>query len=243
MAEAARLAWDGLLDFLYPPRCLVCEEHARPALCNSCTACFTPVPTPACPVCGRPVEGSSPCRLCAGMPTGGGGDWAFASARAAAIYEGPLRHAIHRFKYGRMILLGEPLGAFLANRLVVDGLLGEAVDAVVPVPIHPVRQRERGFNQTELLAAPVAAMLSVPLLPRALRRVRRTPPQVGLPPEARRANLQDAIAAPEPKLLAGCRVLLVDDVFTTGTTTDTCARSLKEAGAACVYVATLAAGG
>ena len=240
VAEAARLAWEGLLDLLYPPHCLVCEEHGRPALCESCAARFTPVPEPVCAVCGRPAEGHRPCRLCAGMSPGG---WSFQTARAAAIYEGPLRHAIHRFKYGRMEVLGEPLGAYLANRLVVDGLLSEPVDGVVPVPIHPARERERGFNQAALLGEPVARMLGVPLLPQALRRVRRTPPQVGLPPEARRANLRDALAVPEPANVAGRHVLLIDDVFTTGATSDMCARVLTQAGAASVRVATLAAGG
>jgi ComF family protein len=211
LAASLRLAWDGLLDLIYPPRCLVCERHGRPALCDECAAHFVPVPEPVCRVCGRPVEGQARCRHCAESPEGG---WGFDSARAAAVYQGPLRHAIHRFKYGRAETLGEPLGAFLANRCVVDRLLAHPVDLVLPVPIHPARERGRGFNQALLLAGPVAAMLGVPLEAGALVRVRKTPPQVGLSMEARRRNLNEAFAVPDKGRIAGRQVLLVDDVFT-----------------------------
>nr|CAA9253159.1 Competence protein F homolog, phosphoribosyltransferase domain; protein YhgH required for utilization of DNA as sole source of carbon and energy [uncultured Armatimonadetes bacterium] len=242
LRKQAKLAWDGVLDLVYPPHCLVCERHARPPLCEDCTAHFAPIPEPVCAVCGRPVEGDAPCRHCAGAPEAGG--WGFDTARGAAIYEGALRHAIHRFKYGRMESLGEPLGAYLANRLVADALLSPPPpDLVIPVPIHASRERRRGFNQANVLAAPVAEMLGVPLRPGLLVRTRKTPPQVGLAPEARRSNLADAFTVPGASELAGRRVLLIDDVFTTGSTVSACARALKEAGAASVRVATLAAGG
>jgi ComF family protein len=191
------------------------------------------------------VEPTAPaCRACADQANG----WGFDRARAAAVYEGPLRLAIQRFKYNRAEALGEPLGAFLANRCVVDGLLGDTsgiagYDAVVPVPIHPVRARSRGFNQALLLAAPVAGLLGAPLAPELVRRVRKTPPQVGLTGDARRANPLNAFAVPAPDAVAGRRVLLIDDVFTTGATVSACAAALKAAGARRVDVATLAAGG
>jgi ComF family protein len=233
------LVWSGLLDLLYPPRCLVCERHGRPALCEECTAHFLPIPEPVCPRCGRPREGQEPCRTCAAAGPEG---WGFDAACAAAVYVGHLREAIHRFKYGYAEALAEPLGAFLANRLVTDDLLTETADAVVPVPIHPARERERGFNQSALLAWPVAQMLGVPLLTRAVRRVRRTPPQVGLAADARRRNMAGAFAVPDATPVAGRRILLIDDVFTTGTTVHVCAQALRAAGAKSVTVATLAAG-
>ena len=160
------------------------------------------------------------------------------------IYEGPLRHAIHRLKYGRSEPLGDALGAFLANRLVADELLvGPRPDAVVPVPIHARRLAKRGFNQAAVLAAPVAELLGVPFLPRAVVRSRKTPPQVGLSPQARRANLAGAFAVPDAAAVAGKTLLLIDDVYTTGTTASACARALKNAGALRVDVATLAGGG
>ena len=240
LREAAHLMGHGVLDLIYPPHCLICERQRRPYLCEECAGRFLPVPEPVCRVCGRPVDGGA-CRSCAVQGPGG---WAFASARAAAVYEGPLRHAIHRLKYAHQEVLGEPLGIYLANRLIVDALLPPAagIDLVVPVPIHSRRARERGFNQSALLAAPVAAMLGVSFLLDGARRVRSTPPQVGLSPEARRRNLDGAFAAADAERIAGRRVLLIDDVFTTGATTHACARALMEVGATTVYVAVLAAG-
>lgn len=240
LGATARLAWQGFLDLIYPPRCLVCERPARPDLCETCAAQFLPIPEPICGMCGRPCEGDGPCRFCAASP---GGGWHFETARAAAVYQGPLREAIHRFKYGPAESLGEPLGAFLANRCVVDGLLTAAVDLAVPVPAQAAHLRERGFNQAALLAAPVAEMLGAPLRADALRRIRRTPPQVGLSAAARRGNLDNVFAAGDADAIAGRSVLLVDDVLTTGTTVNQCAAALKAAGARAVHVVTLAAGG
>lgn len=240
----AELAWDGLLDLVYPPHCLVCEEHARPILCEECAARFVvPIPEPICAVCGRPNEpDDSDCRHCReNRPENG---WGFDTARATAIYEGPLRHAIHRLKYGRSEPLGDALGAFLANRLVADELLvWPRPNLVVPVPIHAARLAKRGFNQAASLASPVADLLGVPFLPRAVVRSRRTPPQVGLSRGARLANLAAAFVVPEADRVRGKVVLLIDDVFTTGTTASACARALRDAGAVRVDVATLAGGG
>jgi ComF family protein len=257
-----RLVWEGLLDLIYPPHCLVCGQHGQPALCANCAAQFAPIPTPTCAVCGRPQDrghdgagaASAECRTCAAAAAAAAaavmaesmGGWGFETARAAAIYEGALRQAIHRLKYNHAWALGEPLGAFLANRCVVDGLLGRGMsfDCVAPVPIHAARFRTRGFNQAALLAEPLAAMLGVPLVPHLLRRTRRTAPQVGLDVGARRQNLSGAfVVAGEPAQVDGRNVLLVDDVFTTGATVSACSHALRAAGARRVDVATLAAGG
>lgn len=243
MQQHLQLIWDGLLDLVYPPRCLVCERPYRPPLCEACHAHFVPLGEPVCAVCGRPMESeASGCRPCEAAEKGGG--WGFDTARAAAVYQGPLRHAIHRFKYGRAASLGLPLGAYLANRAVADGLVFFPIDLVVPVPMHAQRERRRGFNQAVLLAREVAALSGVPLAPTALRRVRKTAAQVGLSTDRRRANLSAGVfSVPDPAVVAGKRVLLIDDVFTTGATVSACARALKAAGAGEVHVLTLAAGG
>lgn len=230
----------GLLDLVYPPRCLVCERAGAPVVCEECAAAFVFIPEPVCAVCGRPQEGAS-CGLCALSAP-----WGFDRARAAAVYAGPMRHAIHLLKYRGGENLGAPLGAHLANRCVADGLLPEPhrIDAVAAVPMHPARERRRGYNQAQLLAAPVAELLGKPLLPPgALRRTRRTAAQVGLLPDARRRNLDAcSFAVGDTSLVAGRHLLLIDDVFTTGATVSACAGALKAAGAATVTVATLAAG-
>jgi ComF family protein len=242
--SALRLAGVGLLDLVYPPHCLVCERRGVPSLCADCAAHFRPVPGPVCPDCGRPAEPDvgANCRHCERFAPEDG--WAFTRARAAAVYQGPVRYAIHLLKYRRAEVLGEPLGAFLANRCFADGLLARdvPVEAVVPVPLHPARLRRRGYNQCTLLAAPVAEMAGAAFLPDALRRSRRTPPQVGLSPGERRRNLASAFGVGDSEGLRGRSVLLVDDVFTTGATVGACAHTLLAAGASRVQVVTLAAG-
>ncbi len=242
----ARLA-NGLLDLIYPVMCLVCGGHAESgALCERCVTSFLPIPEPTCAVCGRPNE-SAACRNCERFAAETGAGFGFDGACAGAVFGGALRHAIHLLKYRSRERLGLPLGAFLANRLVADGLLTDpdSVDLVAPVPVHPLRERERGYNQARLLAEPVAEMLGVPLLAGAIFvRVRRTERQVGLADKARRGNVTpDVFAVPDVSTVAGKCVLLVDDVFTTGATVSACATVLKRAGAARVLVASLAAGG
>jgi Predicted amidophosphoribosyltransferases len=238
----------GLLDLVYPPQCLICGAGGEPVVCDVCSDSFAPIPEPVCARCGRPVGGGSvPCLLCAAVAEAGR-EWGFDTARAAAIYAGPLRHGIHRLKFHGAEPLGEPLGAFLANRLVADGLIaaeiGDGIDAVAFVPMDPWRERRRGYNQARLLAEPVAALLGVPLLPGALRRARRAPAQVGLTRNERLRNLtSEAFSVRDAAVVAGHHLLLIDDVFTTGTTASACAAALKAAGARRVTVATLAAGG
>jgi ComF family protein len=162
---------------------------------------------------------------------------AFDVAWAAYRFEGPLRTAIHRFKYGGERALGEPLGALLAD--AAAGLRIEA-DLIVPAPLHATRRRERGYNQSELLARVVARRLGLPL-GLALARQRPTPPQVGLSAAERRANVAGAFAW-RGESLADRRVLLIDDVCTTGATLDACARALRPHGPASIAAVTLARG-
>jgi ComF family protein len=172
--------------------------------------------------------------------------WGFDAARAAGIYQGELRAAIHLLKFGKQELLGEPLGAFLAERCLVDGLLTpemrDEIQMVAPVPLHWTRQWKRGFNQAKLLAQPLAEQMGLPLT-NAVRRVQRTPKQSMATVEARQKNITPEKFAADGKAVKGCGILLVDDVFTTGTTVSACAAALKAAGAKKVIVVTLAAGG
>jgi ComF family protein len=246
--QTLRLIGHGLLDLVYPPRCLICGSDGEWSVCEDCYQSFTPIPEPVCERCGRPRD-TAACRFCATHARATGGlDWAFAGARAASIYDGPLRHAIHALKYRGVEALGEPLGAHLANRCVADELIPTnwwpEIDAVLPMPIHPTHRRRRGYNQAELIARPLAAMAGRPLLPKAIQRVgRRTAAQVGLTLNARRGNVAAAaFAVPDPVAIDGKHLLLVDDVFTTGTSVNACATALCAAGAASVRVVTLAAG-
>jgi ComF family protein len=201
-------------------------------------------PDPGCRVCGRAWPGlpaGLACAACRHDPP------PFDHARAVAEYRDGMRAAIVALKYGRRAAIARPLGRLLAEtggRLTAAaggaGEPGDVLDAIVPVPLHPGRAAERGFNQAELLAQPCAARWGIPLLTRALGRLRPTPPQTELDAAARRANVAGAFGVSRPEEVAGRRLLLVDDVLTTGATAGAAARALRAAGAASVAVLVLA---
>jgi ComF family protein len=151
-------------------------------------------------------------------------------------YRNGIAGALRRFKYqGETNLIG--VFTALWQRLESDRIPGELI---VPIPLHPRRLRQRGFNQAVLLARPLGRMLGIATYPRVLKRVRNTPPQVNLKPEERRKNVRGAFAVSERQRVYGREVIVVDDVYTTGATVQECAKVLKKAGAEAVHVLTLA---
>ena len=225
--------WTGLLDLAYPPKCLVCGEMQPKFLCDACLAEVVLIEPPVCSQCGAPLqEGRCPeCRHEV--------EFAFNSARAVGQYDGVLKEAIHQLKYSGHRVLGPVLGALIVEHLRRSALVPR-VACIVPMPIHPSRVRQRGFNQSELLAAEVSRAFGLPLLPRALVRTRPTRPQVDLPIEKRRENVEGAFKVVREDAVAGRSILLVDDVLTTGSTADSAARALRDAGAREIHVLTLA---
>ena len=176
-----------------------------------------------------PLDEEGRCALCRLGLNG------FDAAYSFGSFEAELRELIHLFKYGRVETLAGPLGRFLALALP----RAEQFDAVVPMPLHWVRRWRRGFNQSELLAREIARRLSLPV--RSLvRRTKATSSQAGLTNAKRRANVSGAFRVPRPPNVHGLRILLVDDVMTTGATASACARALKQAGAARVALLTVA---
>ena len=162
----------------------------------------------------------------------------FEQARSFGSYEGTLRALVQRFKYDGFRPLAKPLGRFLLH--AAERLSEQSFDLAVPVPLHRKRQRQRGFNQAELLAAEVARLRKIPLSVKDCVRVRDTPPQTGLRAAERRRNVAGAFDVPQPERVRGRRVLLIDDVLTTGATASACAEAIRKAGAKGVWVATLA---
>lgn len=163
----------------------------------------------------------------------------FRQARALALYEGPIMEAIHRMKYQGRAGLVDLLSALLIEHLPDMGFSGDW-DLLAPVPLHPVKLRERGFNQSALLAIGLGKALGIPVDPFSLRKIRPTPPQVGLTMKERMKNVMGAFQVKDKNSFNKKIVLLIDDVLTTGATVSECSRVLKRAGAKCVDVLTLA---
>jgi ComF family protein len=203
-------------------------------VCAICWQSIRPLTPPLCDACGDPLPAwraiSTSCRRCARCRRA---HHFVDRARAIGAYDGALRAIVHALKYDGRRSLARPLAALMCGRGA--DLLDGAV-AVVPVPLHRSRRRQRGFNQ----AADLARHLGLPVV-HALVRVRATPPQTGLPAAQRHRNLRDAFAVTRAaRSLAGATVVVVDDVSTTGATLDACARTLKEAGVAEVRALTAA---
>lgn len=166
----------------------------------------------------------------------------FRRARAGALYraaapDDPLRRALHRYKYARDITMARPLGTLFAT---AGNTVGSDLELIVPVPLHLTRLRWRGFNQAQLLARPLSRSTGVPIDTHALDRIRPTRAQVGLHEHERRANVRGAFRVYDRARVANRRILLVDDVYTTGATVNECARVLRNAGANSVDVLVLA---
>ena len=231
------------LGFFYPEICRLCE--AEPATAKDgfvgarCWSQVRFIKPPFCERCGLPFEGdiTTPfeCTNCREM------ELHFTSARSAVVARGVVLEAIHRFKYQRQLWFEHFLaGLFL--REAVPALRGQNWNLIVPVPLHSVRQREREFNQAERLAAHLGTATKIPLNRRLLRRVTATATQTLLTRQQRAANMRGAFAIRPGVRLNGERVILVDDVFTTGATTSACAQVLLAAGAGDVCVWTVARG-
>jgi ComF family protein len=223
---------DTVLDLLLPPRCEVCGTLQEPIICEPCWLACTPITAPICRQCGLPLDPlartTGYCVDCLDAPP------PFDAARAAGIYAGALRRAIHVYKYEMVRALARPLAEFIVEHVTLPFPL----DCLCPVPLHPARQRMRGFNQSHLLAERLGSAWRLPVETGLLQRVRDTAPQMQLPPEERRTNIRGAFTADAAARHRG--IGLVDDVFTTGSTLRECSRMLKHAGAERVLVLTLA---
>jgi len=236
-------SWRHLLgifgDICFPPRCLFCGSNLPPGerllLCTCCISKVSFLDGDCCQRCGRPYRLNSGNHLCGPCLRG---DTQFDAARSIVAYEGPIRDAVHAFKYGRQTACVTTFG-ILFRQVFADRFLFEA-DLIVPVPLHKGRLRQRGFNQATMLAQAFFQEEKGRISPSVIQRQRATAPQTSLSGRQRRVNLRGAFEVKRPSLVRGKTLVLVDDIFTTGSTLNECARVLKKAGAGRVVALTLA---
>jgi ComF family protein len=226
--------FEAAASLLYPPVCTVCGGNARVGeyLCERCEAKAERIIAPFCQQCSEPFEGAIAtlftCANCAHRTI------YFDAAVAAYRGRGIVRQIIHDFKYGRQVHLRHLVARWLFGAFDDERLRGRQFDLIVPVPLHPTRQRERGFNQASLLAELLSAQISIPSKP-LLERIRYTTTQTALDRAERMENLHNAFRLRKKANVRRLRVLLIDDVLTTGSTLSECARVLKRAGAISVH--------
>jgi competence protein ComFC len=238
--------FSSLLNLFFPARCRLCTEFidqiSRVPVCPACWAAVEPLSSGGlCSVCGLPAPNDLAerpgcvCEECRQRPPH------FELARSYGIYGGTLRGLIHLLKYQGMTPLAQPLARSMAQ-VAMDPAWRESFArcaAIVALPLDPARHRERGYNQAELLARALSRHMAIPMLSGVCRRIRSTAPQAGLSRMDRHNNVRDAFAA-DKRLIGGRAVLLVDDVMTTGATLNSCAGTLRAAGAASVAALTSA---
>jgi ComF family protein len=223
-----QLAWRGL-DLLFPPACGGCGRTGW-RWCQDCQKRTPRIHDPICEKCGIPTAGEPRCEKCQKNPP------AYRMMRSWAVFDSPVQNGLHSMKYKRNIGLGEALALQMVE--FVRSLQWD-IDLLIPVPLGRKRMQERGYNQVALVAQPLAYQTGIQYLPRALWKARETRSQVGLNVSQRQKNVQDAYQA-DAKRVVRKSVLLMDDVFTTGSTISACTEALLSAGASEVYGITIA---
>lgn len=241
--QPLRGAMDALVSVLFPAACRVCRQPlataSRVPVCRACLATLHRIQAPVCHACGRPLPPAAAdfaapvCHACRR------GLYHFHLARSFALYDGPMERILLLLKYDPIA----PLAAWFAARIEevvrAEPSLAE-VDCIVPVPLDRHRLRQRGYNQAELIARPLARRLALPLATDLLRRLRSRQPKLKLSRRERWETVRGAFVAADGGRVDSSRILLLDDVLTSGATLDACARALRSAGAATVHAVTVA---
>jgi ComF family protein len=241
LSAVTRSAAGAFLSLLYPPHCAHCaaQVEARELLCGDCLEKAKRIEPPFCGTCSQPfdgaIDGSFTCANCAQR------HFHFDCAVSTYLSRGMMRDLIHRFKYQHDYRLRHQLADWLAESLRDARIQARPFDFLVPVPLHPARMREREFNQAAVLAGMLAERSGTPVLD-CLRRVRYTTTQTRLDRTERMENLRNAFDLRKNMSVQGRHLILIDDVLTTGSTVDECARVLRKAGAGSVRVMTVARG-
>ena len=218
------------INLFFPTVCALCGKLG-PMICTDCLSQFARVSEPHCHRCGHTlIHAANACGNCLSP------DFNLSQVRTTLVYREPVTNVIHALKYKGLFALSKPLA-----QLMVDSWPNwdESPELLIPIPLHPQRKKQRGFNQSELLADVVGQKENIPIARDALKRVKNTAPQIGLSPKERQENVRDAFAA-DPNVVKGKRILLMDDVFTTGSTMKAAAKELLASGTTSVSAYCLA---
>ncbi len=220
----------GVLDLLFPPRCVGCGSSGS-FLCTPCLSVLPYLLSPLCTKCGKPLSCGTICYDCEKHP------FTFDGIRSLSPYHGLVRQAILQFKYQNVKALAVPLAQLMGTYINSHSL---PADTLVPVPLHPRRLRERGYNQSSLLSRELSRLVSLPVVEGALLRARNTPAQTKTnSARDRHSNVAGAFTC-RGRRVVGKRILLIDDVCTSGATLNACAAALKSEGAISVWGLTMA---
>lgn len=223
---------ESFLDFVFPPYCLICKNHipvAKEFVCTTCWEALEPIPNPFCPLCKNFLVDGNSCENCNPNNL-----WVFSLGPFDDCYQ----ELIHQFKYKAKLSLGRILSSRLGD-LLISKSKDRNLDCIIPVPLHSSRQRQRGFNQSHIIAETLGEKLSLPVERKILKRKKKTKDQTRLSPEERKANVREAFQIVYSEKVKNKNILLVDDVVTTGATLEECARELRKSGARSVCAATL----
>ncbi len=227
---------DRILKLLYPPVCPFCGKLSPEGICPACRKKIIYVSEPRCMRCGKPLreETKEYCRTCARRKS------AVDQGRGLWLHAEPVSGAVYRFKYRNKRTWGRLFARELARQY--GGQIRDwGIDEIIPIPLHISRKRQRGFNQSEVVARELADLTGIPCRPDVLLRIRKTAPQKELDPDGRSANLHGAFGVSR-SWRASEKVLLVDDIYTTGATVEKAAKILKKAGCRNVYFLTISIG-
>ncbi|MBI2083741.1 MAG: ComF family protein [Deltaproteobacteria bacterium] len=231
-------AVSSILNFIFPNKCIACRIFSKEVLCASCQEKFPSLPSSYCSLCARPFFSPDPSEerghLC--------GDCLvskppFEKVYPLGLYQGILADLVGRMKYRKEERIADLLGEWLGTKLQTQDL---SIDLIVPVPLHRERLRERGFNQAARISDAIGRILKIPVEKYDFVRVRRTPLQTTLNREERMKNLKEAFQVLDPKKIDGKKLLLVDDVYTTGSTLTAATKALLKVGVQSVSASVVA---
>ncbi len=233
-----RLLIDSILEWIFPSKCIFCSSilsinSEEKIFCQKCIEYFTYIEKPICIKCGRTVDedADSVCNDCRNI------QYKFVRNMSVFYYDDFVRHLIFKFKYGKGVYVGNKLGEIMSNYFFDNYI--KNIDLIIPIPLHKSKQRARGFNQALILSKHISKKTGIPLSEKGLIRIKNTRPQSKLSISQRQKNLKDAFQINKTLNIQNKNILLIDDIFTSGSTINNCTKILHENGAKDVFSFTL----